>query len=102
MAYLWGLIPSWNDRQVRRYATQAEYITSLEPRFQKMTDVELRALTEVFRARLHDGETLDEILPEAFAAARESSVRHLGKRHFDVQLMGGMVLHEGRIAEMKT
>ncbi|MBI3893538.1 MAG: preprotein translocase subunit SecA [Candidatus Wallbacteria bacterium] len=102
MAYLWGLIPSWNDRQVRRYTIQAEYITSLEPQFQKLTDAELRGLTDKFRQRLADGETIDEILPEAFAAVREASVRTIGKRHFDVQLMGGMVLHEGRIAEMKT
>jgi preprotein translocase subunit SecA len=102
MAYLFGLIPSWNDRQVRRYAIQAEYITSLEPQFKSLTDAELRAKTDVFRQRLIDGETLDEILPEAFAACREASVRATGKRHFDVQLMGGMALHEGRIAEMKT
>ncbi|MBI4872963.1 MAG: preprotein translocase subunit SecA [Candidatus Riflebacteria bacterium] len=102
MAYLWGLIPSWNDRQVRRFANLAEYITTLEPQFQKLTDAELRAKTDEFRRRLADGETLDDLLPEAFAACRESSVRSIGKRHFDVQLMGGMALHEGHIAEMKT
>ena len=102
MAYLFGLIPSWNDRQVRRYTTQAEYITSLEPQFKVLTDAELRGKTDLFRQRLIDGETLDDIMPEAFAACREASVRTTGKRHFDVQLMGGMALHEGKIAEMKT
>ncbi|MBI4869137.1 MAG: preprotein translocase subunit SecA, partial [Candidatus Wallbacteria bacterium] len=102
MAYLWGLIPSWNDRQVRRYGNLAEFINTLEPRFQKLTDAELAAVTDQFRKRLEDGETLDELLSEAFAAVREASVRTIGKRHFDVQLMGGMMLHEGRIAEMKT
>src|SRR5688572_12417169 len=102
MAYLWGLIPSWNDRQIKRYTNQVEYINSLEPRFQKMSDDELRGVTALFRKRLEEGETVDDLLPEAFAAVREAGVRSMAKRHFDVQFMGGMALHEGRIVEMKT
>jgi preprotein translocase subunit SecA len=74
----------------------------LEPEFEKLTDVELRAKTDEFKARLADGEGLDEILPEAYAAVREAATRTIRQRHFDVQLMGGIVLHQGKIAEMKT
>jgi len=74
----------------------------LEPEFEKLTDAELRAKTDEFKARLTDGESLDEILPEAYAAVREAAKQTIGQRHFDVQLMGGIVLHQGKIAEMKT
>ena len=77
-------------------------INALEPRFAAMSDEELRAMTPAFRERLAAGESLDDLLPEAFAVVREAAKRTLGQRHFDVQLVGGMVLHEGHIAEMKT
>lgn len=77
-------------------------INALEPQMQALSDSELRKKTQEFRQRLNEGETLDDILPEAFAVVREASVRTLGMRHFDVQLIGGIVLHQGRIAEMKT
>ena len=79
-----------------------EQINGLEPEFEKLTDTELREKTDEFRQRLGDGETLDDLLPEAFAATREASRRTIGLRHFDAQLIGGMVLHQGKIAEMKT
>jgi len=80
----------------------ARRITALEPQMQRLSDVELRAKTNEFRQRLEQGETLDDLLTEAFAVVREAAVRTVGMRHFDVQLIGGMVLHEGKIAEMKT
>jgi preprotein translocase subunit SecA len=93
---------SSNERKLKpRQKTVAE-INALEPRFQPMSDEELRGMTQVFRDRLAKGETLEDILPEAFAVVREAAKRVLGQRHFDVQMMGGMVLHGGDIAEMKT
>jgi preprotein translocase subunit SecA len=89
-------------RRLKRLKQQAEYITSLEPEFQKLTDEELRAKTTEFRERLADRETLEDLLFEAFAAVREARLRESGQRMFDVQLMGGIVLHEGDVAEMKT
>jgi preprotein translocase subunit SecA len=86
----------------RRCEAMVAPINALEPEMQARSDAELRELTDVFRKRLADGEDLDELLPEAFAAVREASVRTLGKRHFDVQLVGGVALHWGHIAEMKT
>ena len=91
-----------NDREIRRLAPVVERINALEPEFEQRTDGELREKTDEFRQRLAAGETLDDLLPEAFAATREASRRTIGLRHFDAQLMGGMVLHQGRIAEMKT
>ena len=91
-----------NDREVKRLTPVVEHINGLEPEFEKLTDAELRGKTDEFRGRLGDGETLDDLLPEAFAATREASRRAIGLRHFDAQLIGGMVLHEGKIAEMKT
>jgi len=91
-----------NEREIKRYMKKVEVINALEPAMQALSDDELRAKTAEFRARLERGETLDELLPEAFAVVREASRRVLGKRHFDVQLIGGMVLHDGRIAEMAT
>src|SRR5690349_3704655 len=89
-------------RRMKRLADQAAYITSLEPDFQALSDDELRGKTAEFRERLENGETLEQLLFEAFAAVRESRVRESDQRMFDVQLMGGIVLHEGDIAEMKT
>ncbi len=91
-----------NDREIKRFMPLVEEINGLEPDFEKLTDGELREKTDEFRRRLGDGETLDDLLPEAFAATREASRRTIGLRHFDAQLMGGMVLHQGKIAEMKT
>ena len=91
-----------NDRIIRRYQTRVNAINALEEEYKALSDAELRGKTEEFRTRLNDGEKLDRILPEAFAAVREAASRTLGMRHFDVQLIGGMVLHEGRISEMKT
>ncbi|HEY7198476.1 MAG TPA: hypothetical protein VH306_14965, partial [Gaiellaceae bacterium] len=89
-------------RRLKRLAEQAAYITSLEPEFEVLSDAELLAKTAEFRQRLENGETLDDILYEAFAAVREARRRESGQRLFDVQLMGGIVLHDGDIAEMKT
>src|SRR6476659_5173483 len=89
-------------RRMKRLAEQAAYITSIEPEFSELSDDELRGKTAEFRERLENGETLEELLFEAFAAVREARVRESGQRMFDVQLMGGIVLHEGDVAEMKT
>ena len=93
---------SSNDRKLKKYGPVVEAINALEPDVSALSDEALRARTDEFRKRLADGETLDDLLPEAFATVREAAKRTLGQRHFDVQLIGGMVLHEGRIAEMKT
>ncbi len=87
---------------LRRLKVIADHINTLEPDYVEMTDAELREQTDVFRERLADGETLDHILPEAFAVVREAAKRVIGQRHFDVQMMGGAALHMGYIAEMKT
>ena len=91
-----------NDKEIARYRKVVEKINALEPQMQALTDDKLTGYTNKFRERLANGETLDDILPEAFAVVREGSRRVLGMRHFDVQLIGGMCLHEGRIAEMRT
>jgi preprotein translocase subunit SecA len=93
---------SRNDRILKRLSKIVNKINSLEDGLEKLTDAELRARTDQFRQRYQDGETLDQLLPEAFAVAREGSRRALGMRHFDVQLMGGIILYEGKIAEMRT
>jgi preprotein translocase subunit SecA len=87
---------------LRRLKAIADHINTLEPDYVEMTDAELRAQTDAFRERLADGETLDDLLPEAFAVVREAAKRTLGQRHYDVQLMGGAAMHMGNIAEMKT
>ncbi|PSR31580.1 MAG: preprotein translocase subunit SecA [Sulfobacillus benefaciens] len=92
----------FSEREVRRYRGLVEDINGLEPKMEALTDEELRQKTTEFRNRLDSGETLDELLIEAFAVVREAARRVLNMRHFDVQLIGGMVLHDGRIAEMKT
>src|ERR687891_849817 len=89
-------------RRLKRLAEQAAYITSLEPDFEALSDEELRGKTAEFKQRFENGETLEELLFEAFAAVREARVRESDQRMFDVQLMGGIVLHEGDVAEMKT
>lgn len=91
-----------NERELKRMWKAVEYINSLEPSIEVLSDEELRNKTVEFRERLEKGEELDDLLPEAFAVVRETSKRVLGKRHYDVQLIGGMTLHEGRIAEMRT
>ncbi|GAB6991345.1 preprotein translocase subunit SecA [Paenibacillus pini] len=91
-----------NDRDIKRLMKTVEKINNIEPDFVSLSDEQLQAKTAEFRARIEKGETLDELLPEAFATVREASKRTLGKRHYNVQLVGGMALHEGRIAEMKT
>ena len=97
-----SIFGSANDRKVKPYWGTVAKINALEPRFQALSDDELKAMTPAFRERLAAGEDLDDILPEAFAVVREAAKRTLGQRHFDVQLVGGMVLHGGNISEMKT
>src|SRR6185295_9771228 len=97
-----SLFGTANDRIVKGFDKPVAKINALEPELIKLSDEQLRAKTIEFRERLAKGETLDDLLPEAFAVVREASKRTLGQRHFDVQLKGGMVLHNGRIAEMKT
>ena len=93
---------SANERKIKPLWPVVAKINALEPRFVAMSDEELRAMTPAFRERLAAGESLNDLLPEAFAVVREAAKRSLGQRHFDVQLVGGMVLHEGHIAEMRT
>jgi len=91
-----------NERELSRLQPFVERINALEPEFEALSNDQLRRKTDEFKARLGGGESLDNLLPEAFAAVREAAKRTLGQRHFDVQLMGGIVLHQGKIAEMKT
>src|SRR5215467_5449297 len=93
---------SSNERKLRPMQARVAEINALESRYQSRSDDELKAMTPAFRERLAKGETLEDLLPEAFAVVREAAKRTLGQRHFDVQLVGGMVLHYGNIAEMKT
>jgi len=97
-----GLFKSYSEKEVKRVMPIVEKINGLEEEISKLSDHELRAKTDYFKAQLAEGKTLDDILPEAFAVVREASKRALGMRHFDVQLIGGIILHQGRIAEMKT
>ncbi len=96
------LVGSKNDRELRRLRKTVAAINALEPELQALDDAQLRAKTGQFRARLSAGETLDDLLVEAFAVVREAARRAIGLRHFDVQLVGGIVLHQGKIAEMRT
>ena len=93
---------SRNDRLIKQYSLTVKRINAFEPAMQVLSDEQLRAKTDEFRQRYANGETLDAMLPEAFAVVREAGVRALGMRHFDVQMIGGMVLHDGKIAEMRT
>ncbi len=96
------LFGSKNEREVKRMLKAVQAVNALEEQMLSLSDEQLRSKTEEFKARLEKGETLDQILPEAFAVCREAGKRVMGMRHFDVQLIGGMTLHEGRIAEMRT
>ena len=102
MNFIEKIFGTHSERELRLIEPTIDKIESLRPTMQAMSDEELRELTPKFKQRLADGETLDDILPEAFAAVREASVRVTGMEHFRVQLIGGMVLHQGRIAEMRT
>ena len=97
-----GLFKTYSEKEVKRIMPIVAKINSLEDEISKLSDTELRGKTDEFKNRLNNGETLDALLPEAFAVVREASKRVLGMRHFDVQLIGGIILHQGRIAEMKT
>jgi preprotein translocase subunit SecA len=96
------IVGSRNERVIKQCRKTVRAINALEPEISKLSDDDLKNKTAEFKKRIGDGETLENILPEAFAVVREASIRTLGMRHFDVQLIGGMVLHEGKIAEMKT
>ena len=96
------ILGNYSDRELKRIRPLADKVMALEEEFIKLSDEELKAKTKEFKERLKEGETLDSLLPEAFAAVREASWRVLGMRHFYVQILGGIVLHQGRIAEMKT
>src|SRR5690606_35268083 len=91
-----------SGKELKRLRDTADRINALEPEIERLTDDELRAKTGEFKERLRQGAALDDLLPEAFACVREAAKRTLGQRHYDTQIMAGIVLHEGRIAEMKT
>src|SRR3954466_13142747 len=97
-----SIFGSANDRYVRGLSKYVDAVNALEPSISALTDEELRSHTDRFRERLASGEKLDALLPEAFATVREAARRTLGQRHYDVQLIGGIALHRGEIAEMKT
>ena len=97
-----GLFASYSEKQIKKIRPIVDSIEALADRYSSMSDEELRSVTDILKARLANGETLDDILPDAFALVREADFRVLGKRPFRVQLMGGILLHQGRIAEMKT
>ena len=96
------LFGSYSEREIKRIISTVDKIEELEPKMASLTDEELKAKTEEFKTRINNGETLDDILPEAFAVVREASWRVLNMKHFRVQLIGGIILHQGRITEMKT
>src|SRR5262249_6641591 len=96
------LFRSSNERRIKSYLPRVEAMNAREQQLEALWDDALRARTDVFKQQLAEGASLDEILVEAFAPCREAAKRTLGQRHFDVQLIGGMILHEGRISEMKT
>ena len=96
------LFGSRNDRFLKKLEKQVQQINALEAEFEALSDDQLKQKTTEFKNMLASGKTLDDILPQAFATVREASKRVFGMRHFDVQLMGGMVLHQGKISEMRT
>ena len=102
MGILSKLFTIGEGKQLKKYQAKVDEINALEPRMQALSDEELSGMTARLRERYQAGETLEDLLPEAFAAVREASVRTIGLRHFDVQLIGGMALNAGEIAEMKT
>src|ERR1700712_731849 len=97
-----AIFGSSNDRQVKKYLPRVQEINALEAEYSKLTDEQLRAKTQEFKAQVAAGKTLEDILVPAFAVVREGSKRALGMRHFDVQMIGGMVLNNRSIAEMRT
>ena len=102
MGFVSKLLSFGSDKDLKRYYKLVDKINALEPTYEKMDEEELKKQTDLFRERYANGESLDSMLPEAFAVTREASKRVLGMRHFDVQMIGAMALHEGHIAEMKT
>ena len=102
MFKLLGSLLDSNGRELKRLQPVVARINVLEPDFERLSDAQLGAKTEEFKARHEKGESLDDLLPEAFATVREAAKRTIRQRHFDVQLMGGIVLHQGKIAEMRT
>ena len=102
MAVLSKILRVGEGRVVKRLSKLADYVVSIEDDYADLTDDQLRAKTQEFKVRLDNGETIDDLLPEAFAVAREASWRVLGQKHYPVQIMGGAALHEGQVAEMKT
>ena len=102
MSVLTKILGDPNEREIKRHLERAAEITQLEPLLQELNDQELGAKTAEFRERIQQGETLEDLLVEAFAVVREAARRSIGLRPFDVQLAGGIVLHQGKIAEMKT
>ena len=101
LKWLGGLVDS-SEKELKQLQPIVDQINALEPEFERLSDDELRNKTDEFKVHLNAGSSLDELLPEAFAAVREAAKRSIGQRHFDVQLIGGIVLHQGKIAEMKT
>ena len=102
MGFFDKIFGSYSDKELKRIDPIVNKIESLEPEMAKLSDEDLKNKTNEFRQRLSSGETLDDILPEAFAVCREASYRVLGMKHYRVQLQGGVILHQGRIAEMRT
>ena len=102
MSLLEKIFGNYSEKEIKKIIPIVDKIESYEDQIKALSDEELRAKTDEFRKRHADGETLDDLLPEAYAVVREAAVRTLGMRHFRVQLIGGIVLHQGRIAEMKT
>ena len=102
MGLLKKLFGDYSTKEIKRIRPTVDKVLSFDEEYSKLTDSELKAKTDEFKKRIEEGESLDSILPEAFAVCREASWRVLGMKHFPVQIMGGMVLHQGRIAEMKT
>ena len=102
MSFLTKIFGSRNQRLLKQYQKTVREINALEPAMEKLSDAELQAKTPAFKERIANGETLDQILPEAFAVCREASKRVMKMRHFDVQMIGGIALHNGKIAEMRT
>ena len=100
--FLTKIFGSRNDRTIKQYRKTVAIINGLEAQYEALSDEQLRAKTDEFRARVAQGETLDKILPEAFAVVREGSKRVMKMRHFDVQMLGGVSLHKGKISEMGT
>ena len=102
MGFMEKIFGDLNEKEVKRIGKIVDKVEALDEQMQALSDDELRGKTAEFRQRIADGETLDDLLPEAFAVCREGAWRSLGMKHFRVQLIGGVVLHEGRISEMKT